>query len=109
MRRGEIITTNPSKNYRILKLISPFLGVYFPVNAYNNKSTLERSKYIANKTKTAKEPVLDLFGHYNNKEEKTWYITKNGENYLKCCGSESEAKNIVELLSKDVSRINKEK
>lgn len=63
---------------------------------------------MANKAKTDKEPVLDFFGHYYNKEEKTWYITKNGENYLKCCGSESEAKNIAELLSKDVNRMNKE-
>ena len=61
------------------------------------------------KAKTDGSPVLDFFGHYYNEEEKTWYITKNGENYLKCCGSESEAKNIVALLSKDVDRMNKEK
>lgn len=61
-----------------------------------------------NKAKPEEPHILDFFGYYYNEEEKTWYITKNGDNYLKCCGSESEAKNIVGLLSKDVDRMNKE-
>lgn len=62
-----------------------------------------------NKAKTDEPSALDFFGYYYNQEEKTWYITKNGDNYLKCCGSESETKNIVELLSRDIERIREEK
>lgn len=63
---------------------------------------------MSSKAKTDEPHILDFFGYYYSEEEKTWYITKNGDNYLKCCGSESEAKNIVGLLSKDVNRMNKE-
>ena len=54
---------------------------------------------MSSKAKTDEPHILDFFGYYYSEEEKTWYITKNGDNYLKCCGSESEAMNIVGLLS----------
>lgn len=44
----------------------------------------------------------DFFGYYQNGEN--YIITKNGEYFLTCTGSEAEARNIVETLRKDVQK-----
>lgn len=46
---------------------------------------------------------MDTFDYYFDGES-CYIITRNGEFFLSCCGSESETQNIVALLREDSER-----
>ena len=46
---------------------------------------------------------MDAFDYYYDGEG-CYIITRNGDFFLSCCGSEAGTKNIVELLRKDAER-----
>ena len=41
----------------------------------------------------------DVFGYIRSTEG--WFVTKNGDYFLTCSGTEKEARAIVDLLTKD--------
>lgn len=46
---------------------------------------------------------MDQFDYYFESEG-CYIITRNGDFFLSCCGTETETKNIVELLRRDSER-----
>lgn len=47
---------------------------------------------------------LDVFGWYYDSGREIYVITKNGEYFLACTGTQAEAENIVKLLQKDIEK-----
>ena len=47
---------------------------------------------------------LDVFGWYYDQGREIYVITKNGDHFLTCTGTQAEAENIVKLLQKDIEK-----